>query len=50
MNDVVDLAKDPSCGNACRGKFAIVGARERIFDPLFDTYTVKNISRSVWNI
>lgn len=46
MNDVVDLAKDLSCGNAYCGKFAILGARERRFDSLFDTSAVKNILRS----
>jgi hypothetical protein len=47
MTGVVDLAEDPSCGNAYPVKFAILGARERRFDSLFDTSTVKNISRSV---
>lgn len=47
MKGVVDLAKDPSCGNAYRVKFAVLGARERRFDSLFDTSTAKNISRSV---
>jgi hypothetical protein len=47
MKGVVDLTKDPSCGNTYRVKFAVLGARERRFDSIFDTSTAKNISRSV---